>query len=65
MKLSYFQETDTLLIEFRSTAVFETKDMDENTLLDLDAEGNILAITIEHASERTDVHQLTLSGIAA
>ena len=65
MKMSYFDDTDTLYIEFREDKVVETKDLDENTILDLDASGNIISITVEHASNRTDVHQLTLSGIAA
>ncbi len=65
MKMSYFEDTDTLYIEFKEDSVAETKDLDENTLLDLDAAGNIVAITLEHASRRTDVSQLTLSGIAA
>ncbi len=65
MKMSYFEDTDTLYIEFKEDSVVETKDLDENTLLDLDAYGNIIAITVEHASRRTDVNQLTLSGIAA
>ena len=54
MKIRYFADTDTLLIEFRDVPVAETRDLDENTLIDLDAEGNILSITIEHASTRTD-----------
>jgi uncharacterized protein YuzE len=65
MKIRYFQDTDTLYIEFRDHGIVDTKDLDENTTLDLDAEGNVLAITFEHASKRTDVRQLTLEGIAA
>lgn len=65
MKISYFDDTDTLYIEFREDSVVETRDIDENTTLDIDSNGDIIAITIEHASNRTDVHQLTLSGIAA
>ena len=65
MKMSYFQDTDTLYIEFKEADAVETKDLDENTLLDLDSDGNIISITVEHASNRTDVHQLTVSGIAA
>ena len=65
MKVSYFEDTDTLYIEFKEDSVSETKDLDENTLLDLDSSGNIVAITLEHASKRTDINQLTLSGIAA
>ena len=52
MKVRYFADTDTLLIEFRDVPVSETRDLDENTILDLDANGNIRSITIEHASTR-------------
>lgn len=65
MNMSYFADTDTLYIEFRSTDAVDTKDLDENTLADYDAEGNIISITLEHASNRTDVQNVTLSGIAA
>jgi uncharacterized protein YuzE len=65
MKVQYFAETDTLYIEFRERDIVESKDLDENTVLDLDADGNVCAITFEHASERTDVHHLTVEGIAA
>jgi|TARA_B110000263_G_C15105791_1_gene417438 uncharacterized protein YuzE len=65
MKMSYFDDTDTLHIAFRESDVSETKDLDQNTLLDLDSRGQIVGITVEHASERTDVSKLVLSGIAA
>ena len=65
MKLKYFKDTDTLYIEFREQAIAESRDLDENTILDLDENGNICAITFEHASTRTDVQQVTLEGIAA
>ncbi len=55
MKIKYFQDTDTLYIEFRAAKVAETKDLDENTLLDVDRDGNICGITIERASERADI----------
>jgi len=65
MKVKYFEDTDTLYIEFRDGVIVESKDLDENTILDLDADGNVCAITFEHASQRTDVHNLTIEGIAA
>jgi len=65
MKITYFQETDTLYIEFKAAEVAETKDLDENTILDLDKNGNICAITVEHASERTDIPQFTYQQVAA
>jgi len=55
MKIKYFQDTDTLYIEFRAGDVVETKDLDENTQVDVDRGGNICAITIEHAKERADL----------
>ena len=65
MKIQYFEDTDTLYIEFRDREIVDTRDLDENTTIDMDAEGNVLAITFEHASKRTDVRQITLEGIAA
>lgn len=55
MKIKYFQDTDTLYIEFRTGAVVDTRDLDENTQVDVDRAGNICAITIEHAKERADL----------
>jgi uncharacterized protein YuzE len=54
MKIRYFQDTDTFYIEFRSAGVAETRDLDEDTLLDLDAEGKICGITVEHARTRVE-----------
>jgi uncharacterized protein YuzE len=65
MKVRYFADTDTLLIEFRDVPVAETRDLDENTILDLDAQGNIQSITIEHASNRADAPQFSYEQVAA
>jgi uncharacterized protein YuzE len=65
MKIQYFQDTDTLYIEFRSVEVAETKDLDENTLLDVDRDGNICGITIEHASERAELPKFSYEQISA
>lgn len=65
MKIKYFQDTDTLYIEFRAAEVTETRDLDENTVLDLDRDGNICAITIEHAHQRADIPRFSYEQIAA
>ena len=65
MKIQYFKDTDTLYIEFRATDIVESRDLDENTIMDVDASGDVCAITFEHASERTDVEKLTVEGMAA
>jgi uncharacterized protein YuzE len=63
MKIKYFAETDTLYIEFREGSVAETRDLDENTLLDIDSQGNICAITVEHASARTGIPEFSYEQI--
>ena len=65
MKIQYFQDTDTLHIELKNAEVAETRDLDENTLLDVDKDGHILGITIEHASERTDIPGFSYEQVAA
>jgi uncharacterized protein YuzE len=65
MRIRYFAETDTLHIEFCDSPVAETRDLDENTLLDLDAKGNLCAITVEHASDRAGIPQFSYEQFAA
>ncbi|MGH8498953.1 MAG: DUF2283 domain-containing protein [Methylococcales bacterium] len=65
MKVKYFADTDTLYIEFRDSGITESRDLDENAVIDFDAGGNVCAIAFEHASQRTNVRHLTVDGIAA
>ena len=65
MTIKYFQDTDTLHIVFRAVEVAETRDLDENTLLDIDKDGNICAMTIEHARDRADIPNFSFEQIAA
>ena len=65
MKIRYFEDTDTLLIELKPGSVAETRDLDENTLLDLDAQGQVLAITLEHASSRAEISSFSFDRVAA
>lgn len=59
MKVKYYPETDTLHIELNSSVVSETRELDEDTMFDMDARGNLCAITIEHASKRADAPQFS------
>lgn len=49
MKVKYFSDTDTALVEFTENAVAETKEISENIYVDLDSNGNLVSMTIEHA----------------
>ena len=65
MNVTYFQDTDTLYIQFRSSDVAETRELDKHTLLDLDAHGGLCGLTLEHAKARTDVTQVMFDQIPA
>ena len=65
MKIRYFVLTDTLYIEFRDAPVAESRDLDENTVLDVDAGGNICAMTVEHASTRAGSPELSYEQVTA
>lgn len=64
MKIQYFHDTDTLYIQFRESPVAETRDMDENTLVEFDAQGQLIALTLEHARERTDLPRFSYEHVS-
>jgi uncharacterized protein YuzE len=65
MKIQYFGDTDTLYLVLNDAPVLETRELDENTLVDVDAKGSLVSITIEHAAERVDVTRFSYEQIAA
>ena len=65
MKVRYFEDTDTLYIELRDGAVTNTRDLDENTLIEVDAQGRMVAITIEHAKDRAELANVVYERIEA
>lgn len=65
MKVQYFKDTDTLYIEFHAGEIVESRDMDEDTVIDLDANGSICAMTMEHAKDRTNLPHFTFEEVAA
>lgn len=65
MKVRYFEDTDTLYIELREAAVVETRDLDENTLIDIDDQGRMVAMTIEHAHDRAELASFVFERVEA
>jgi uncharacterized protein YuzE len=51
MKIKYFKDTDTALFEFTDNQVKETREISENIYIDIDAKGNPVSMTIEHAKQ--------------
>ena len=63
MKIRYFADTDTLYVELNENLVAETREINENTLIDLDAKGNLVSLTVEHARGVTDLSEFSLHQI--
>jgi len=59
MKVKYFADTDTLLVTFSDKRTVETRDLNENVLVELDADGRVVSMTIEHAKQQTDVGEFS------
>ena len=65
MKVRNFEDTGTLYIELREAAVAETRDLDENTLIDMDDQGRMVAMTIEHAQDRAELANFVFERVEA
>ena len=63
MKIKYFKDTDTALLEFSDRPVAETRDVSENVLVDLDEDGNLVSMTVEHASERAGLPEVAVEEV--
>jgi len=59
MRVKYFPDTDTAHVEFTDKKVFETKEITENVYVDLDKDGNVVNITIEHAKSNADLWEFS------
>jgi uncharacterized protein YuzE len=51
MKVKYFTDTDTLHIQLSDRPAAQTTELNENVLLDLDNDGKVDSLTIEHARQ--------------
>ena len=59
MKVKYFPDTDTLLVSFSDRRIVETRDLNEDVLVELDDEGHVVSMTLEHAKQQTDVSEFS------
>jgi len=55
MNVKYFQDTETTLLEFSDHEVSDTREINENIYVDLDANGNLVSMTIEHAKQNSNL----------
>jgi uncharacterized protein YuzE len=67
MKVKYFRDTDTALLEFADRPIEETREISANVLVDLDKDGNIVSMTIEQAARVASLPGISLEefGVSA
>lgn len=63
MKIKYFSDTDTALVEFSDYDITETREINENIYIDMDDCGNLVAMTIEHAQQQASLPYLSFEQI--
>lgn len=63
MKVKYFRDTDTALLEFSEALVDETRAISEYVYVDLDKDGNLVSMTIEHAAQVAQLPSINVEEI--
>ena len=61
MKISYDQATDSLYIHLSDRASVESDEVQDGVVLDVDANGALVGIDLQHASQRVDLNNLSVS----
>ena len=61
MKLNYHPDTDSLYIDLSEKQSVETREISEGVLLDYDANGDLVGIDIDNASNKVQLKDLILS----
>jgi uncharacterized protein YuzE len=59
MQAKYFSDTDTLLLTFSKNDIIETYDLSEDVLVEVDKDGHVVSMTVEHAKNQTDVNEFS------
>ncbi len=59
MKIRYFSDTDTALIDFSDARVAETREISDSLYIDLDEQGNLVSMTIEHAKAQAHLEEVS------
>jgi uncharacterized protein YuzE len=65
MRVKYFPDTDSALVEFTDSEVAETKEISESTYVDLDRHGNLVSMAIEHARANARLQEFSYQEMGA
>ena len=62
MKIAYYADTDSLYIDLAAGPSVESREVTPGVVVDLDRDGNITGIDIDHAS-RLDLGEVALTAL--
>ena len=65
MKVRYFEDTDTLYVELSDCVPSQTQELSEHVMLELDKDGKVVGLTIEHAKQSEGKFDFSYETIAA
>ena len=65
MKLHYYPETDSLYIDLNAKPSADSREVAEGLVVDFDANGKVVGIDIEHASEIMDLKTVETESLPA
>jgi len=65
VKIKYFKDTDTAFLEFSDRGITETREVSENVYIDLDKDGNLVSMTVEHAAESARLPEVAVEEVAS
>ncbi len=63
MKINYHPATDSLYIDFGAAKATESEEIREGVVIDLDKNGNITGVDIQHASKKLDLTSIEMSAM--
>jgi uncharacterized protein YuzE len=65
MKLHYDRETDSLYIDLNARPSVDSREIQDGVVIDVDAQGQIVGIDIQHASQIMDLATLETESLPA
>ena len=60
MRMHYSQAADAIYIRLKEARIHNTDEVTPDIIMDYDDKGNVIGIEILSASEKVDVHELTV-----
>lgn len=63
MKLNYYPETDSLYIDLLDAPSVDSEEVPPGVVLDFSAQGELVGIDVQSASQHTDLTQLDIADL--